>query len=398
MLKNRLAPYILISVLIHTGLLFGVHSFLSLPDAQLEPPVLIPVEMVVHRKQPSASAVTITVSEPIDVKKQESTAPSQSAVAMDADQGSDDIADPIPAEGNYQSSLNLEANRPSPMMRMASKRINPVRQLEIVLSRTSPFHIFPADEQIFEVPPGPEKGDSSPRFTAGTIPTLFVSPTIPTGDEVASKPVELAIQESPLHLAAVEPSLPTWSPPSDISISADLFEAKAAVNPHYLPKGDEAASEPVELAIQESPLHLAAVEPSSPVGLPSSDVSASVDLKEINAEASPHFFLVSHKAVTSLVDVQAGDDFIAELRPLPKLVEGEPHLMASILEIQSHPSGAQVYVDGLLSGDTPLDMELTLGKHEVRLALPGHYDWKAQIKLTESNKSRPISFRLLPID
>ena len=232
MLKNRLAPYILISVLIHTGLLFGVHSFLSLPDAQLEPPVLIPVEMVVHRKQPSASAVTITVSEPIDVKKQESTAPSQSAVAMDADQGSDDIADPIPAEGNYQSSLNLEANRPSPMMRMASKRINPVRQLEIVLSRTSPFHIFPADEQIFEVPPGPEKGDSSPRFTAGTIPTLFVSPTIPTGDEVASKPVELAIQESPLHLAALEPSLPAGATPSDTSISADLFEAEAVVSHH----------------------------------------------------------------------------------------------------------------------------------------------------------------------
>jgi len=154
----------------------------------------------------------------------------------------------------------------------------------------------------------------------------------------------------------------------------------------------------VDLVIQETSLRLATVEPSPPVGIPSSDVSASIDLKETNVAASPQFFLVSHKALSSLVDVQVGDDFIAELRPLPQPVEGEPHLMASILQVKSHPAGAQVYVDGLLSGDTPLDMELTLGKHEVRLALPGHYDWKAQIKLTENNKSRHISFRLLPIE
>jgi hypothetical protein len=30
--------------------------------------------------------------------------------------------------------------------------------------------------------------------------------------------------------------------------------------------------------------------------------------------------------------------------------------------------------------------------------LPDHYDWKAQIELRETNRSIPISFRLLPVD
>jgi len=72
--------------------------------------------------------------------------------------------------------------------------------------------------------------------------------------------------------------------------------------------------------------------------------------------------------------------------------------MVSTLQLGSDPNGAQVYVDGLLSGKTPLDMELPVGKHEVRLALPEYYDWKAQIELTEKNKALPIFFRLLPVE
>jgi hypothetical protein len=52
----------------------------------------------------------------------------------------------------------------------------------------------------------------------------------------------------------------------------------------------------------------------------------------------------------------------------------------------------------MLSGETPLDMELTLGKHEVRLALPDHYDLEAQVELTETNQSIPIYFPLLPVE
>ena len=55
-------------------------------------------------------------------------------------------------------------------------------------------------------------------------------------------------------------------------------------------------------------------------------------------------------------------------------------------------------MDGMLSGVTPLDMKLPVGKHEVRLALPKYYDWQAQIELTEKNQVQPIFFRLLPVE
>ncbi len=67
MLKNRLMPYILVSVLIHTGFLLGMHSFLRLPDAESEPPVPkvvvvggVYVDMAVKCEQiPSASQAVV---------------------------------------------------------------------------------------------------------------------------------------------------------------------------------------------------------------------------------------------------------------------------------------------------------------------------------------------------
>jgi hypothetical protein len=373
---------------------------------------------------------------------------------MDAIRGSDDIADPVPAQGHYQPSVNLETNDPLAVVQMASERPTPAGQLEMTLSQTPPLHLSLADEQIYEVPPNAKESDNAPRLTAGTMPTSIVTPTTQKGKEVASEPmilaiqmssphlspvepsppagsspsdistsadlveakaaasphfsqkgkevasepVDLAIQLSSLHLSPVEPSPPAGSSPLDISTSADLVEANAAASPHFSQKGKEVASEPVDLAIQMTSLHLSAVEPSSAAGLTPLDISTSADLVEANAAVSPHFSQASQKAVTSLVDTQTGDDFVSELRPLPKEVKSEPRLMASTLQINSHPNGAQVYVDGMLSGETPLDMELTLGKHEVWLALPEHYDWKAQIEITETNQAIPIYFRLLPVD
>jgi hypothetical protein len=342
MLKNRLTPYILVSVLIHTGFLLGMHSFLRLPDAESEPPVLIPVEMVVLREQPPDPALRITASEPMATKKQDSIAQSQLSTDMEADQHIDDIADPIPTEGDYQPSVNLATIETLRVKPMASERPKAAGQLETTLSQIPLLDLSPPEEQISEMPPSAKESKSEPRLTVDTIPTPSVTPAKPKGKEVASEPVILAVQMSSLLLSPVDPSPPTGSSPLDISTSADLVEAKAAVSPHY-------------------------------------------------SQAS-------QKAVTSLVATPDGDDFISELRPLPTVVESEPRLMAATLQISSHPNGAQVYVDGMLSGKTPLDMELTLGKHEVRLALRAHYDWKAQIELTETNQSIPIYFRLLPVE
>ena len=394
MLKNRLTFYIFISVLIHAGFLLGMHSFLSLPDAELEPPVLIPVEVVVLREQPPDPALKITVSEPMATMKQDSIARSQLSADMDADQVGDQITDPVPAEGNYQPSVSLETNDPPRVSLMASEGQKPAGQLDIAFSQSPPLHLSPTDGQLYEVPPSAKEGDSTPRLTAGTMPTSTVTPTAPKGKEIASEPVILAFQMSSLHLSAVEPLSPAESTPLDISTSADLVEAKAAANPHFSQNGKEVASEPVDLAIQAASPDLSAVEPSSPAGSTPSDIGTSADLVAADAAVSPHFSQASQKAVTSLVDTRTGDDFVSELPPLPKEVESEPVSIGSTLQVQSQPNGAQVYVNGESIGETPLALELPLGKHEVRLALPDYYGWDSQINLTERNQAHPVLIRL----
>jgi len=66
------------------------------------------------------------------------------------------------------------------------------------------------------------------------------------------------------------------------------------------------------------------------------------------------------------------------------------------LKVESQPLGAQVFVDGAFKGKTPLTLGLSVGKHEVRLTLPEHHDWEAQVQLKEEGET-PLLVRLIPI-
>jgi hypothetical protein len=119
---------------------------------------------------------------------------------------------------------------------------------------------------------------------------------------------------------------------------------------------------------------------------------------EAKAATIPPYPQSPQKIETLLASRRPSEDFAAGHQPIPREGTHEPVLMVSTLQLQSQPNGAQVYVNGMLIGETPLDRELPLGKHEVRLALPDYYDWKAQIELTETRKTLPIFFRLLPVE
>jgi serine/threonine-protein kinase len=69
----------------------------------------------------------------------------------------------------------------------------------------------------------------------------------------------------------------------------------------------------------------------------------------------------------------------------------------ALLKVESEPVGAQVYVDGGFKGETPLRLELSLGKHEVRLNLPDYYDWEAQVDLKEEGET-PLIVELIPTE
>lgn len=65
------------------------------------------------------------------------------------------------------------------------------------------------------------------------------------------------------------------------------------------------------------------------------------------------------------------------------------------LKVESAPEGAQVFIDGTFKGKTPIKLDLSAGKHEVRLTLPNHLDWEAQVDLQEDEET-PLSIRLVP--
>jgi hypothetical protein len=119
---------------------------------------------------------------------------------------------------------------------------------------------------------------------------------------------------------------------------------------------------------------------------------------EAKAPTTPADSQPPKKIETPMARRQRNEDLAAEFPPIPAGGAYDPLLMVSTLKVQSQPNGAQVYVNGMPIGETPLAWELPVGKHEVRLALPDYYDWKAQIELTDRHKTLPIFFRLLPVN
>jgi hypothetical protein len=69
--------------------------------------------------------------------------------------------------------------------------------------------------------------------------------------------------------------------------------------------------------------------------------------------------------------------------------------IGAFLNVNSRPIGAQVFIDGVSKGKTPLDLELPLGTHEILLTLPHYHDWEAQIELSQKGEI-PLLVRLLP--
>lgn len=70
---------------------------------------------------------------------------------------------------------------------------------------------------------------------------------------------------------------------------------------------------------------------------------------------------------------------------------------SSILDVTSNPEGAQVFVDSMFKGTTPVNIPLLPGSYEVRLNLPDFYEWEAQIQIGEENPT-PLQVRLVSIN
>jgi len=59
--------------------------------------------------------------------------------------------------------------------------------------------------------------------------------------------------------------------------------------------------------------------------------------------------------------------------------------------------GAEVFMDGIPKGVTPLKLRLPIGQYEVRMSMKDHYDWEAQLELDKKDKT-PVFVKLVPVE
>lgn len=79
---------------------------------------------------------------------------------------------------------------------------------------------------------------------------------------------------------------------------------------------------------------------------------------------------------------------------VPDSVEHTIDVKTATLAINSQPSGASLYIDGKYRGLTPMELNITAAKHEVKLELQGHLGWQAQLNLSKGGKI-PITIPLV---
>ncbi|UCD71810.1 MAG: VWA domain-containing protein [Syntrophobacterales bacterium] len=107
MKKNRLIYCLLLSFLIHLGILFGIDVSLIPTSGMPEWPNLIPVRMVVIEEEEEGSSKSLTFKE-TGILKNALVARAQTAMGTPSATSLEDFPGPIPKEGTFKPSLNVE--------------------------------------------------------------------------------------------------------------------------------------------------------------------------------------------------------------------------------------------------------------------------------------------------
>ncbi len=98
--------------------------------------------------------------------------------------------------------------------------------------------------------------------------------------------------------------------------------------------------------------------------------------------------LGEHRVRLELVGHEAWEDVfrLVEAREYPVRVDLKPEPRLASLKIGSTPEGADVYVDGIPQGKTPIQAELPLGSHSIRLSRSGYKDSDRTLTLGEAKE------------
>lgn len=127
-------------------------------------------------------------------------------------------------------------------------------------------------------------------------------------------------------------------------------------------------------------------------------------LKELESDATareeaprkkPHAVIIAGLALVIIL-LSAGALYISTHKQESNTLSApQEQVELTSLNVESIPIGAQIFIDGSFKGKTPLQLDIPLGKHEVRLSLPEYYEWEAQLALEEKGEI-PLFVRLVP--
>jgi len=255
----------------------------------------------------------------------------------------------------------------------------------------------------------------------------------PAADDIQQQKDTAQISEQPSHIAVpdeettpastpvppvVLPSRPE-EPLAPISISADnkkivkeplppiyvpsVPQSSVATTPVISPDSEEASSVPDAVPeIKKETLQAQQVEESfddlftddreNAQIFPSTNEPETAtpppSLTKVEVEIEPDSSLKPSSPITP-------GTVVASLPPTGKEENSDIQKKITTLQINSSPSGASIYIDGNYQGLTPLELEVTAIKHEVKLELQGHLNWQAQLNLSKGGLV-PLSISLLP--
>lgn len=160
--KKKLVPCLLFSFLIHLGILTGIDVFLAPTPGMPEPPILIPVHLVLVDEEEKASSSSPTFKE-TEVLKDALVAKAQTARGTPSATPREDFPGPIPKEGTFKPSLNVE-QIPTPGTLPMGQEGKAVESRRVVSRSLSPPFQLP------EIPHSPS--EQSPLLEAEEPRTL----------------------------------------------------------------------------------------------------------------------------------------------------------------------------------------------------------------------------------
>jgi hypothetical protein len=318
-----------------------MHRFLSLPEAEDDAEVLIPVEMVVLTKPSAELEIRLATGKGMPDEIELHTR-SQRSTEVDPVQLINEPQDPLPLSQDLQHGVKFDRIGLTTQTILMQEGAPTAKLTKTATSGVTSLNRSMTDIRIAAVPPVAKETTDEPRLAVKRSPELSVMLMASDVMEISSDPAIPVYQGSTTYISDADPLPPHSFLTPAVKPAVVFWEAKGRTG--------------------RQSLHMAS------------------------------------KATAGLAVTLSIGQAIPELRQSPKEVADLPRLMIASLQLNSHPLGAQVFVDGLPSGETPLDLELPVGKHELRLVLPDHYDWKAQIELTDRSKPYPIFLRLLPVE